>query len=302
MSTPTALRPRDLAALAAVVVIWGLNFVVMKVGLAFLTPMQLGAGRFLFAFLPLAFVVRPPHLRARSMLAFGLTQGVGQFGLLFLALQVGMTAALASVLMQTQVFFTALFGVLLLRERLGTPLKAGMAFALVGLACFAVNVWRGGGTVNAWGLALNLGSAAMWAASNIVVRKAQQDGRAFDPLAFVVWSSAVPVLPFLLLSWWLDPPQAHGHWLQAPWQAWLALAILGWLATNLAYGLWTGLLKRLPASRVAPFSLGVPLIGLAAGTLGLGEAMGPLQWAGALCVLGALLCVLFGDRLLRRGE
>jgi O-acetylserine/cysteine efflux transporter len=302
MPQPHPFRPADLAAILAVVVIWGLNFVVMKVGLAHFTPFQLGAGRFAFAFLPLALFTRVPPVRWRWLLAFGLTQGVGQFGFLFVALQVGMTAALGSVLMQTQVFFTAALGAVLLRERIGLPLKAGIAFAAAGLACFALNTARTQGTaaVTALGLVLTLGSAFMWAASNIVVRKATAESGAFDSLAFVAWSSGVAILPFLLLSWVFDAPQAQGNWTHAPWQGWVALVLLGWVATSLAYGLWTGLLKKFAASRVAPFSLGVPVIGLLAGIFLLGERVAPLQWAGAALVLCALACVLFGDRLLRR--
>lgn len=298
MSAPTPFKPADLAAVLLVVLIWGLNFVVMKVGLASFTPFQLGAGRFAFAFLPIALWVRPPPVRRRWLLAFGLTQGVGQFGFLFVALHVGMTAALASVVMQTQVFFTALLGAVLLRERIGGPLKAGFVFAALGLACFAANGWsaQGATAVTGWGLALNIGSAFMWAVSNIVVRKAQQESAGFRPLPFVVWSSAVAILPFLLMSWWFDPPAARANWLHAPWQGWVALAALGWLATSLAYGLWTGLLKRFPASRVAPFSLGVPVIGLLAGIAFLGEAVTPLQWAGAFLVFCALCCVLLAPR------
>jgi O-acetylserine/cysteine efflux transporter len=302
MTPQPRLKPTDLAAIALVVIVWGLNFVAMKVGLAYFTPFQLGVGRFVFAFLPVALVIRPPGVRLRWPIAFGLAQGVGQFGFLFVALQVGMTAALASVLMQTQVFFTAAFGVVLLGERIDAPLKAGIAIAAAGLACFGANVWlaQGGGGVTWAGLALNLASAAMWAASNIVVRKAQQDGRSFNPLAFVVWSSGVAIVPFAALSWWFDPASAQANWSHAPWQGWAALAVLGWVATTLAYGLWTGLLKRFPASRVAPFSLAVPLVGMAAGIFLLHEAVAPLQWVGAVLVLAALGCVLFGHRLFAR--
>ena len=296
MSARTPLEPRDLASILLVVVTWGVNFVVMKVGLASLTPFQLGAGRYLFAFLPLALFIRPPRVPLRWLLAFGLAQGVGQFGLLFVALHVGMSAALASVLVQTQVFFSALFGVTLLHERIGAPLKVGMVFAALGLACFAWESSAAGGAVTAWGLALTLASAVMWAASNIVVRKAQHAASDFDPLAFVVWCSGVPILPFLALSGWLDPSTAQANWLHAPWSAWLAIAFLGWIATDLGYGLWTRLLQRFPASRVAPFSLGVPLIGLGAGILFLGEQVRPLQWTGAALVLCALVCVVAGAR------
>lgn len=299
VASTVPLEARDLAAILLVVAVWGINFVVMKVGLASLTPFQMGAGRYLFAFLPLAVVVRRPPVRVRWLLAFGLAQGVGQFGLLFIALQVGMTAALASVLLQTQVFFSAFFGVLLLGEGISRPLKAGMAFAALGLACFGVATGglSAGAAVTAAGLLLTLAAATMWALSNIVVRLAQRDGAGFDPLAFVVWCSGVPILPFLALSAAFDPPAAHANWLHAPWTAWAVLAFLGWVATDLGYGLWTRLLKRFPASRVAPFSLGVPLIGLAAGVLLLGEPVTPLQWAGAALVLCALVCVMAGPRL-----
>lgn len=298
MTDDARLPARDVAAVLLVIVIWGMNFVVMKVGLASLTPFQMGAGRYLFAFLPLVFVLRRPATRARWLVAFGLTQGVGQFGLLFVALHVGMTAALASVVLQTQVFFSALFAVALLREHVGAALKSGMVFAGGGLACFALSAWssQAGTSVTAWGLALTLAAACMWALSNIIVRLAQREQSEFDPLAFVVWCSGVPILPFLALSWWFDAPGAQANWLQAPWAVWLVLAFLGWVATDLGYGLWTRLLKRFPASRVAPFSLGVPLIGLGAGILLLGEHISPLQWAGALLVVCALVCVVLGPQ------
>lgn len=108
------------------------------------------------------------------------------------------------------------------------------------------------------------------------------------------------IVPFAALSWWFDAPQAHANWSSASWQGWAALAVLGWVATTLAYGVWTGLLKRFPASRVAPFSLAVPLVGMAAGMGLLHEAIAPLQWVGALFVLCALACVLFGHRFVAR--
>ena len=289
------------AAALAVVVIWGLNFVAMKIALRDFTPFQLGAARYLFAALPLLLVVRPPTVDWRWVLAYGLCQGVGQFGLLFVALQVGMSAALASVLMQTQVFFTAIFGYLLLREVPSRQLQAGLGVAALGLGCFAMN-YTGSPAVaatSALGFALNVGAASMWAASNVVARKAQQAG-SYDPLAFVVWSSAVPVLPFVAFSAWADDAALRWRWLDASWGSWLAVAYLGWIATVLAYGLWTWLLKRHAASRVAPFSLGVPVIGIAAGVLGLQETVTAWQWAGTLLIVLALVLVMFGGGLLAR--
>lgn len=289
----------ELFAALAIVVIWGTNFVVMKTALRHFTPFQLGAGRYLFAVLPLLFFVRPPRLHWKWVVLYGLFQGLGQFGFLFSALRVGMTASLASVLMQTQVFFTAIFAVALLRERVALPLQVGLGLAGAALLCFAAPFVLPGaaaGAVTALGFVLNLGAAASWGASNIVARKAQASSSGFDPLALVVWGSLVPVLPFVGLSLWLDAPETRWAWMQADVWSWAAVAYLGWVATIAAYGMWTALLKKHPANRVAPFSLGVPVVGIAAGMGLLGEAVSGWQWAGILLVVAALACVMFWRR------
>lgn len=296
------LSGRDLLAALCVVLIWGTNFIAMKVGLRSLTPFQLGAGRYVFAVLPLILFVRPPRLPARWVVLYGLCQGVGQFGLLFLSLKVGMSAALASVLLQTQVFFTAFFGFVLLGEHASRALQGGLLLAALGLACFGANYLAPGqaGATTAGGFVLCLGAAAMWAASNIVVRRAQKATPQFDVVAFMVWSSTVPVLPFVALSLAFDDPATRWQWLTAPAGTWVSLAYLGWMATVLAYALWTGLLKRHPVNRVAPFSLGVPVVGISAGMLVLGDRITGWQWAGTALIVAALACVMFGGRWLNR--
>src|SRR5471030_501596 len=191
MTSPASFSTSDLISALFVVLIWGTNFVAMKVGLRDLTPFQMGAARYVFAVLPLILVVRPPKLPLKWIVLYGLCQGVGQFGLLFLSLKVGMSASLASVLLQTQVFFTAFFGFALLRERASRALLAGLFLAALGLVCFGMNYVRPGqaGATTAAGFALVLCAVAMWAASNIVVRRAQQATPQFDVINFMVWCS-----------------------------------------------------------------------------------------------------------------
>lgn len=301
------LRARDLLAALVVVILWGVNFVAMKWGLRSFSPFQLGAARYVFAALPLLLLVPPPRVRWRWVLWFGLFQGVGQFGFLFIALKVGMTAGLASVLLQTQVFFTAMFALVLLHEKPGLPLLWGLALAGLGLVCFAMNyVGPGSGmgvaaTTTLAGMLLTLCAAALWAASHIVARLAQNVNPGYDPLAFVIWSSVVPIVPFMALSAVFDPDAAR--WLQwktlasVPLSGWAAVAYLGWAANTVGNALWTNLLQRYPANRVAPFSLAVPVVGLTAGWLLLDEGVMPWQWAGIALVVAALACVVLGPRL-----
>lgn len=292
MTREGALEGRDYAAALCVVLVWGTNFVAMKLGLREVTPFQLGAGRYLFALLPLLLFVRPPKLAPRWVVLYGLFQGVGQFGLLFLALREGMSASLAPVMLQMQVFFTALFAWLILKEKVGRRLKGAMGIAALGLACLCVDALGRGSSVTLAGFMLSVASAALWAASNIVVRIAQRSAPQFEVLPFMVWSSMVPILPFILLSLAFDPPSTHWDWRAISGTAWASMAYLGWFATILGYAMWTGLLTRHPANRVAPFSLAVPPVGIAAGMLVLGEVVTPWQWAGIVLVVASLALVI----------
>ena len=307
----THFTSRDYFSALAVVVIWGLNFIFMKFALHDFTPFQMGAARYVFAVFPLIFFIKRPKLDPKWLLLYGLFQGVGQFGFLFVGLKLGMTAALASVLMQTQVFFTAIFGFLLLNERPSRSLQIGLLLAASGLACFAMNYIAPQATntpmnpssTTLFGLIFCVLGASMWAASNIVVRKAQQSltkNTSFDAVAFLVWSSIVPILPFIALTLLLDPEPTRWRWLAAPWSSWVSVAFLGWVATITAYALWTQLLKRYPVNRVAPFSLGVPVVGITAGMVVLGEQITPWQWSGIGLVVAALLTVMFGAQLARK--
>ena len=304
-SSAPPLRRLDLLSALLVVLLWGVNFVAMKWGLRSFTPLQLGAVRYLWAAVPLVLFVRPPRVAWRYVLAFGLLQGVGQFGFLFTALKVGMTASLASVILQTQVFFTALWTLALLRERPGRPLLAGMGMAALGLACFAMNELQsapGSDTGTSLpGLLLVLCAAASWACSNVVVRLAQRHNAAYDPLAFIAWSSLVPILPFIALSALLDGDAARwlhaDAWRAVPLLSWASVGYLGWVATIIGYGLWTRLIQRYSANRIAPFSLCVPVVGLTAGMLVLGEPVTRWQWAGSALVVAALVVVVWGGKI-----
>ena len=291
MSTPhTPMSAGDMARVAAIVLIWGLNFVVMKLGLQGLSPMLLGALRFTVASLPLLLFVRPPQLRARYMVAYGLAQGLGQFGLLFTALQLGMTAGMASVVMQTQAFFTLLLAMPLLGERALPRQWLGLTVALAGLLAIASAHGDGPGQMTLIGFLLTVGAAFSWAVSNLIGRLAAREAGAYDPLGFIVWSSLVPVGPFFALAFW----QQGGTALQAQLtgiapRGIAAVLYLALLATVLAYSLWTRLLQRHSPGRIVPWSLLVPVVGLWAAAAVFGEQPLPLQWAGTAAVLLGLL-------------
>lgn len=286
------MSPRDLLLALIVIVVWGLNFVVIMLGLQDVPPMLLGALRFLLAALPAVFFIRPPRVPLRWLLAYGLTISLGQFAFLFSAMKVGMPAGLASLVLQSQAFFTLFFAALLLGERVRAGNLLGLLVAAGGLALIGAQSGQG---MTLAGFMLTIGAASMWALGNVVTRKIGD----VNLVGLVVWGSLVPPLPFLALSWWLEGPTAIATALQGfGLKSLLVLAYLSFGATILGYSLWSRLLSRYPASQVAPFSLLVPVVGLSSSVLLLGERLDTLQMAGAVLVMLGLLVNIGGARLL----
>ena len=288
----------DLLAALAVVIIWGLNFVVMKVALTAVSPMMLGALRFAMASLPLLWNVARPRTSWRYIVSYGLLQGLGQFGLLFTALHFGMPSGLASTVLQAQVLFTVLLAVPVLGERARIHHGVGLVIAAAGLALIAASHGSGPREMTLLGFVLTVAAALSWAASNLLVRLMGRGANPIDPFQFIVWSSAVSVLPFLGLAVLLDGAEVSWRSLVSMGaREWAAVGYLSLLATLVGYSLWMRLLQRHAAGRIAPFSLLVPVVGLWAGSFFLSERLSTAQWAGVALVLAGLLVNQFGGLL-----
>ncbi|KHO65051.1 EamA family transporter [Pseudomonas flexibilis] len=282
---------KDVLLALVVIAVWGLNFVVIKIGLQGVPPLLLGALRFLLVLFPAIFFIPRPRLPWRWLLAYGMTISLGQFAFLFYAMAAGMPAGLASLVLQAQAFFTLLFAVPLLGERVRAGQLLGLLVATAGLTLIGL---RSGPGMTLAGFALTLCAASMWALGNIVTRRIGK----VDILGLVVWGALVPPLPFLALSLWLEGPATlERAMLGLDLQSLLAIVYLAFAATMLGYGLWGRLLSRYPASQVAPFSLLVPVVGLSASALLLGERLDIQQGAGVGLVLAGLLVNLYGARL-----
>ncbi|QLE72148.1 EamA family transporter [Streptomyces rectiverticillatus] len=285
------MRPLHLSLAVLVAAVWGVNFVVIDVGLDHFPPLLFSALRFLAAAVPAVFLVGRPQVRWRWIVAVGLVLGVGKFGLLFTGMHLGMPAGLSSLVLQVQAVFTALFAVAALGERLGRARVLGMALALAGIAVAAVDEGTSGTLL---GFALVVAAAAVWGVSNVITRKAAPP----DALRFMVWVSTVPVLPLLLLSLLFEGPEADAAALRSlDWSGAGAILFVAWVSTVLGFGAWGFLLRTYDASAVAPFTLLVPVFGMSSAALVLGEGVSPLRWGAAvLLVSGVGVTALAGRR------
>lgn len=282
------MRPHHIALAVLIAAIWGFNFTVIRTGLDGMPPLLLNALRFALAGLPALFLPRPamPWWRLSAIAA---TLFFGQFVFLLNAMVMGLPAGLASIVLQSQALFTIMLAALWLRERPSPRQLIGLALTVCGLLLIATTAGGGAADVTTIGLILCLAGALSWAGGNLFMRGAPSGAL----LSVVTWASLLVAGPFLLLSFLIDGREtvvAVLSHLDAPRVG--AVLYLACIATIIGYSLWGTLLRIYPASTVAPFSLLVPVFGMASASLFLGEQFGPLRLAGAALLLAGLAVIV----------
>ncbi|MFD9010931.1 EamA family transporter [Streptomyces sp. NPDC059552] len=276
------MRPLHTALAVLVAAVWGFNFVVLEIGLDHFPPLLLSALRFLVAALPAVFFVGRPKAAWKWIVGVGIALGIAKFGLLFTGMAAGMPAGLSSLVLQIQSVFTAVLAAVVLRERPGRVRVLGMGVALAGIAVAAVD---GGTSGPVLGFTLVVAAAACWGVSNVLTRKASPP----DALNFMVWVCTVPVLPLLALSLLLEGPERDLAALRSlDWSGVAVIGYVAWVSTVFGFVAWSYLLRRYPASAVAPFSLLVPVFGMSSAALVLGESVSGLRWLAAVLLVGGV--------------
>lgn len=284
------LPPRDMALAVLIAFIWGVSFIAIKAGVAEAPALFLTALRFFLAAFPAVFFVPRPKVKLLDLAGYGLCIGVGQFGLLFAAVKFGMPAGLASLIIQMQALFTLVLAHFVLGQKARGAQVFGAVVALAGVAI--IGYARGASAPLAPFFAL-LGAAGFWSLGNLFSIRA---GRT-NMLAFIVWSSLFAPAPLLLLSLALEDHAAIVAAALRPTLAvWGGAAFLAYGATIVGFGLWSFLLSRHPAAQVAPFSLLVPVFGIAAAALVYHEPLGGVAALGVAVVMAGLAITVFWRR------
>jgi O-acetylserine/cysteine efflux transporter len=265
-------------------IVWGSNFVAIRAALDVFPPLFFNLLRFALAALPAVLLPVPPVPWPR-LIVIGLAWYLAQFGLLFLSIAHGMPPGLASVVVQSQAFFTIVMGALVWRERPSARQAIGTVIAFGGLSVIAADI---GGEVPVAAFLICVAAAFSWAVGNLFMR----DVGPVDLLPLVVWLSVVPLAPNLLLVIAFEGPQAMTHSLaNVTWIGIAAVVYNAVAATWIGYGIWGYLLKLYPMATVAPFSLLVPVFGMSSTALVLGERFAPLRLVGVALILAGLSAV-----------
>jgi O-acetylserine/cysteine efflux transporter len=287
------MSARDILAALSVALVWGLNFIAIKVGVGETSPLMLAALRFLFAAVPMVFFLAPPKAPAPLVALYGLLIGAGQFGLLFIAMHQGMPVGLASLTIQAQAFFTILFARIFLGERPSRPQVIGAGLGFAGMAVIASERLAG---ASLWPFLLVVLAAMFWGSGNVLAKSL---GR-LDMIAFVVWSSLAAPLPLFLLSLAIEGEGGFAALAHPGWKLVASVLMISYGGTLFGYGVWARLLAHHSAAAVAPFALLVPIVGIIAGAVLFGETLTTVELIGGALVMAGLALNVFSDLALRR--
>jgi O-acetylserine/cysteine efflux transporter len=278
----------SVALLVMVMAIWGFNFSVIKLGLEGFPPLLLATGRFFFAAFPAIFFLPKPACPWKWIVLFGLFSGVGQFGFLFFGMEAGMSAGLASVILQSQVFFTLILSAILFGDRIKVHAMVGIFLAVVGISII--------GSIqdidtNPFAISLVLLGALCWGIANTITKQVGS----VKMLSFIVWSSLVPILPLFLASVVVDGRDTvYTAIFDVSLIGFLSIMYLAYATTVLGYGIFSRMIQRHGLSNVAPFTLVVPIFGILGSYLVFGDQFSALKiFAIALVILGLAIIVLY---------
>lgn len=274
-----------------VVLVWGVNFIFVKLGLDEISPLLLCALRFLLVSVPAVFFIKPPAVPFRIIAAYGIVMFALQFSLLFLGMRVGMTPGMASLLMQVQVFFSMFFAVLFLGEKptIGQITGALVSFSGIGLVAMHFDA-----TISFLGFLCIMAAAATWGIGNLITKKIKTT----NLISVIVWGSFITCFPMFLLALVFEGPDSFAYTYEhLSWKGSVAVLYIVYVSTWVGYGVWNWLISRYPVGMIVPFTLLVPVVGILSSILVLGEPFQLWKLVAGLLVISGLCINIISTRI-----
>jgi O-acetylserine/cysteine efflux transporter len=292
MSQSNSLPAGSLLLALAVAIIWGFNFVMVKLGLEQLPPITLCALRFFLAAIPAVFFIAKPKAPRKYIVGYGLLTFALQFSLLFAGIAAGVSPGTAALISQLQVFFAIFLAWLLVKQRISRWQVSG---ALISFSGIAILVWHRDNNLTLSGFLLIVSAAISWGFGNLISVKL----KSVNMFSLIVWSSLVAFLPLLGLAFILEEPlPILMHLEQLTINSMLALAYITYASTYFGYSCWSWLLSRYPFASISPFALLCPIIAMISSALILQETLDTWKLISGAIVIAGLCLNTFGQQLL----
>ncbi len=285
------MRPLHFGLALLVVFIWGFNFVAIRLGVTTIPPLLLVTIRFFLTSIPAIFFIQRPNIPFQKVVIYGLVMFALQFSFLFLGIGLGVAPGLASLITQTQVFFSIILGSIFLKEKPHRWQFIGCVVSFLGLMVVAEHVE---GTVSLEGFLSLIAAALFWSIGNLLSKKMGK----VNTMSLIVWSSFIAWPPLLLLSLGVDGYAKIAFTMtHLDWTSVCAALYIIYFSTFLGYGLWSYLIHELPLSTITSFSILIPIVALLSSSLVLHEPLYSWKIIAALLVISGLTINLFGKKI-----
>ncbi|EKN3609094.1 EamA family transporter [Yersinia enterocolitica] len=288
------MKLTDFLIALLITAIWGVNFSIIKLGLITADPLILAGIRFTLCALPAVFFIKKPDTSWRYIIGYGLLFGIGLWGIVNLGIKAGVSAGIASLVLQFGAFFTMVLGAFLFHENLSKYQYIGIIVALLGLTSI---IFISDGSVTFIGLALVLCGAVVWGLVSIIIKKSDTK----QVFSFLVWSSLFSPIPLFILSYLFNGPSGFTE-LAIHFNTTTLFSILFQVYPNtlFAYWVWNSLLTKYPVSVVAPLSLLVPIFGMLGSVMIFNESIPSGKIIAMVFIISGLIIGLYGKRLMGR--
>lgn len=277
------MSPRHIAYALLVMALWGLNFVVSKWALQEFPPLFLMFLRFVLVSALIVPFFRIPRDKLLPIAALSVTLGSVHFPLMFNGLS-GIDAATASLAVQAQVPFSSLLAALVFKDKLGWRRAVGMLAAFAGVLVIAGEPRLGNALPS---LFMLLAASLAFAVASIQMKLIG----AVNGFAVNGWMALMATPQLLILSLLFEHGQMEAL-TSSTWVGWASILYMAVGVTIVAYGLWYPLLSRYDVNQTMPYLLTVPVFGVAAGVMLMGDPVTlNLAIGGALTIGGVAVIV-----------
>lgn len=250
---------RDVFLAIGIAFIWGFNFVAMKVGIQEIPTLLFVALRATLSCLPWIFFFPRPPVSWALLIGIGICIGMTKFSLLGVGIICGLCGPTASLLLQSQAFFSVILAILFLKERPRMHEIWGMVVAFLGILVIGVHAFGG---VTFLGLLAVLGAAFAWGTANILIKIAgtqKESAQDFSMLSLIMWINIVPPLPLLGFTYYTEGDHIWEILKNASLLSYGAVLYSALISGIIGYALWGYLLKKYPTAIVTPFSMLIPI-------------------------------------------
>jgi drug/metabolite transporter (DMT)-like permease len=289
---------RAFLPIAVLTLVWGCNWPILKIGVTELAPLTFRALTLPFAAIGLLTVaqlsgdsIRIPREWWSRVVALGLLNIAGWNGFVLFGVQ-QLPAGRSAILAYTMPLWGTAIATVVLHEPLGKRKLTGLLLGVAGMAVLIGDELRAMSKAP-FGVAMLLAAAVTWAFGTVLLRKWKPPQ---PPTTLTGWMTIVGWVPIALLAPFFDSQPLGDEIRALGGRGWFAIAYNIFLAGTVAHWAWFYLARTLPVAVSSLSSLPVPVVGVFAGIVVLGEKPGPQEWIALTLVVIALFIVLSEPR------